>query len=91
MENQNEFQDKEWQERNGMPNNQESDNTENNIFTDAGAEDEDIGPVNETKSILPDEDEGDNRFMDDEEIIDEPGEIDEEEDFEEFDDEDEEE
>lgn len=72
MENQNELQDQERQERNGMPNNQENENTETRVFTDAGAEDEDIGPVNETEHILPDENEGDNRFMDDEEEMDDP-------------------
>jgi hypothetical protein len=78
MENQNEFQDKDWQERNGMPGNQESSDAKNNIFEDAGAEDDDIGPVSETVHNLPEEDdqEGDNRFMDNEEEIADPLETD---------------
>jgi|GEM_PF-4620133 len=85
MKNRNEFIDKAWQKRNGMPNPEESDNAENNIFEDAGAKDEDLGQVNETGNILPDEDEGDNRFMDNEEEIEDPLETDDEtEELEEF-------
>jgi hypothetical protein len=78
MENQNEFKNKNWQERNGMPGNQESSDAENNIFEDAGAEDDDIGPVSETVHHLPEEDdnEGDNRFMDNEEETTDPLETD---------------
>lgn len=63
MENQNEFEDKNMHEPKEIS---------GNVFTEAGTEDQDIGPVNETEHILPEEEEGDNRFMNNEEEIDDP-------------------
>ncbi len=75
MEKQNEFENQELKQQNAILNEHETEKTGNNVFEEAGEEDEDMGQLNE----------GDNRFMDNEEEIDDPLE---QEDFEEIDEDD---